>query len=205
MRVGAGRRAGLRFDATHGVTTEALVFLGQLDPEAIGPSLDDATHYEPTPVADFEALLNAVPLAPETTTFVDVGCGMGRPLMLASLRPFRQIVGIEISPALCEVGRANLRAFGKETRACRDVRIVRGDARTARLPRGNLLVFLYNPFRGEVMRHFVARLAVPDAREIVVAYHTPVERADFDASGAFEIVTELGCGLLYRRRAQPAA
>ena len=48
----AGRRAGQRFDAELGVTTEALIFLGELDPEAIGPSLEHATHYEPTPIAE---------------------------------------------------------------------------------------------------------------------------------------------------------
>ncbi|HEV2642314.1 MAG TPA: hypothetical protein VGT98_06390, partial [Candidatus Elarobacter sp.] len=72
----SGRRAGQRFDAEHRVTTEALVFLSELDPDAVGPSLEFATHYEPTPVAQAEALLDASPLAPEQATFVDLGAGM---------------------------------------------------------------------------------------------------------------------------------
>ena len=52
-----GRRVGQRFDADHEITTEATIFLGRLDPEALGESLRYATHYEPTPLHEFEALM----------------------------------------------------------------------------------------------------------------------------------------------------
>jgi hypothetical protein len=94
----SGRRAGQRFDAEHGVTTEALVFLGELDPEAIGPSLEHATHYEPTPVAQANALLDASPLPPERATFVDLGAGMGRIVLLAARRPFHAVIGWRSHP-----------------------------------------------------------------------------------------------------------
>ena len=99
MRI-SGRRAGQRFDADHGVTTEALLFLGDLDPEAIGPSLAHATHYEPTPVGEVRALLTHVTFDVARATFVDLGSGMGRAVMEAATLPFRQAVGVEISPAL---------------------------------------------------------------------------------------------------------
>ena len=200
MHVGRGRRAGLRFDAENGVATEALLFLGQLDPEAIGPSLQDATHYEPTPVADFEALMDAVPIPLSSATFVDLGCGMGRTLLLAARRPFRQIVGVEISPALAEIARDNLEAAGSAGRLCNDIRVVRKDAKDAKLPSGNLVVYLYNPFRGAVMQTVVERLSATSGRDVVVAYHTAEERLIFDGSGAFESVAELACGVVYRRR-----
>jgi len=115
----SGRRAGQRFDADHGVTTEALVFLGELDPEAIGPSLEYATHYEATPVAHAEALLDASPLDPRHTTFVDLGAGMGRVVLLAARRPFRAVIGVEISPALVEIARENLAAMRDPKRVAR--------------------------------------------------------------------------------------
>ena len=59
-----GRRVGQRFDADHEVTTEATIFLGKLDPEALGESLRYATHYEPTPLHD---ALTASPTPGRTT------------------------------------------------------------------------------------------------------------------------------------------
>jgi SAM-dependent methyltransferase len=198
----AGRRAGQRFDAQHRVTTEALVFLGDLDPDEAGASVEFATHYEPTPVADLERLLAASPLRPERATFVDVGSGMGRVVLLASRYPFRQIVGIEISAALHEIARMNLASFTDTARRCRDVRLVRGDAATFAYPRGNLVLYLYNPFRSEVLSTILARITTERApgAELVILYHTPVERRAIEATGAFEVTDDLGFGLVYRLR-----
>lgn len=195
----SGRRAGRRFDADHGVTTEALIFLGELDPDAIGPNLAFATHYEPTPPGDIERLLDALPLAPERTTFVDLGAGMGRVVLAAAARPYRQIVGVEVSAALHAVAQENRAAYRGELR-CRDIRLVRADAASFTLPRGDLALYLYNPFRAEVLGPIVARLAAGRGREVAVAYHTPVERAVFDEHPAFEIAADLGFGLVYRLR-----
>jgi len=196
----AGRRAGQRFDAELRVTTEALVFLGELDPEAIGPAIEFATHYEPTPVAEAEALLAASPLSPETTTFVDVGAGMGRVVMLAARRPFRAVVGVELSPALAEIARENLAAANDPKRVVHDVRVVRADASAWTLPRGDLLLYLYNPFQAPVLERLLTRVGSGPAREVVLLYHTPVERATIDADHRFALVADLGFGLVYRLR-----
>ena len=197
----SGRRAGQRFDAEHRVTTEALVFLGELDPEAIGPSLEFATHYEPTPVAQAEALLDASPLAPERTTFVDLGAGMGRVLLLAARRPFRAVIGVEISPALVEIARENLASVHDPQRVARDVKMVRADAAEYAFPRGDLVIFMYNPFRGPVLDRVLANVrTTAHERDVVLLYHTPVERDTIDATEAFELSTDLGFGLVYRLR-----
>lgn len=199
----AGRRAGQRFDAEHHVTTEALIFLGELDPENVGPGIEFATHYEATPVDDAEHLLDASPLAPERSTFVDVGSGMGRVVMLASRRPFRQIIGVEISPALHEIARANRQRWSDAQAAgvCRDIRLVRADAASFSFPRGDLVVYLYNPFRAEVLEPVLDALLAGPRRDIALLYHTPVERASIDEREAFDCVADLGFGAVFRRRA----
>ncbi|HTJ27855.1 MAG TPA: class I SAM-dependent methyltransferase [Candidatus Limnocylindria bacterium] len=195
----SGRRAGQRFDAEHGVTTEALVFLGELDPDAIGPSLQFATHYEPTPVGEAEKLLEASPIAPERATFVDLGAGMGRLLLLAARRPFRHVIGVEISPALVEIARDNLASSRDERRVARDVRVVRADAAEYRFPRGDLVVYLYNPFEAPILEAVLKNLrASNEQRDVVLLYHTAVERDVIDANGAFTCVQDLGFGLVYR-------
>lgn len=193
-----GRRAGQRFDSEHGVTTEALVFLGELDPEAVGASIEFATHYEASPVADIDRLLDAVPLEPARSTLIDVGAGMGRVVLHAARRPYRQIVGVEISPALLEVAKENRGSYRGEL-ACKDIRLVRADAARFRFPSGDLVVYLYNPFRAEILVPVLGRLA-GRSDEVVIAYHTPVERATIDAHPAFELVSDEAVGLIYRVR-----
>jgi SAM-dependent methyltransferase len=195
----SGRRAGQRFDAAHGVTTEALIFLGDLDPEYVGPGIEFATHYEATPVDDAERLLAASPLAPESATFVDVGCGMGRVVFLASQRPFRQIVGVEISPALHAIACANRAAFAGATIRCRDVRLVRADAAAFAFPPGDLVVYLYNPFRAPVLEPMLDALLAGPEREVVLLYHTPLERASIERRPEFACVADLGFGAIFRR------
>ncbi|HXP93336.1 MAG TPA: methyltransferase domain-containing protein [Candidatus Binatia bacterium] len=180
------------------MTTEALVFLGDLDPGRVGQSVEFATHYEPTPVGDAEALLDAIPRRVEGATFVDIGAGMGRVVFLAARRPFKAVVGIEISPALLQVARDNLARIDDPERLCRDVRLVRADAATYRYPRGALVLYLYNPFRAPVLESVLAR-ASATRRDVVLLYHTPVEREVIERHAGFEIVDDLGFGAVYRR------
>lgn len=198
-------RAGQCFDAAHNVTTEAIIFLGELDPENVGPGIEFATHYEATPVDDAKRLLAASPLAPERTTFVDVGSGMGRVVFLAAQHPFRQIVGIEISPALHEVAKANSDRFPRDLLACSDVRLVRADAAGFTFPRGDLLVYLYNPFRAEVLKQMLENLIAGASREVVILYHTPLECEAIEVRDAFDCIADLGFGRVYRLRRSSGA
>ena len=140
-----------------------------------------------------------MPLAPERSTLVDVGAGLGRVVLHAARRPYRQIVGIELSPALVEVAKDNRAAYRGE-RACRDIRLVRADAATFAFPRGDLVVYLYNPFGAEVLAPMLDRLTADPRRDVVLVYHTPLERAILDAHPAFELIADLGIGLIYRVR-----
>ncbi len=197
----SGRRIGQRFDADNGVVTEALIFLGELDPEHIGAAMEEATHYEPTPLRDFAALLALVPAPYERYTFVDVGAGMGRVLLLASRFPFKQICGIEVSRALCEVARENLERWRKRHAdlQCRDLRVRCEDALHTSLPRGPAVFYLYNPFGEQRLRALAGRIA-QHGEDAYVLYHTPVHRELFDAHRSFEIAGEVACGVVYRKR-----
>jgi predicted RNA methylase len=140
-----------------------------------------------------------VPLAPERATLVDVGAGLGRVVLHAARRPYRQIVGVEISPALVEVAKDNRTAYRGEL-ACRDIRLVRADAASFTFPRGDLVVYLYNPFGAAVLAPMLDRLTADRRRDIALVYHTPVERATVDARPAFELIADLGIGLVYQAR-----
>lgn len=199
---GSGRRAGQRFDAEHGVVTEALIFLGELDPEAIGEAIEDATHYEPTPIAQFDAMLAALPFPPDGATFVDVGAGMGRVVLLASQKAFAMAVGIEVSPALAETARDNLVRWRRAHPdvLCKDLRITCKDALAFHFPPGDLVVYLFNPFGEATLERLLDRIVAGRTGRVAVLYHTPVHRGVLDAYPAFELTADLGFGLVYLAR-----
>lgn len=192
--------AGRRFDRKHNVTTQAVLFLSDLDPEAVGDAGAHATHYQAVPVADFHALIRCVPHeAIVRSSFVDIGAGMGRAVLLASTYPFRSVRGIEISPGLCEVAGENVRDATELRRACSDVAVVHDDARLWNYPTGDVVAFMYNPFDGEgVAAALGALLHRRDAGETWLLYHTPVERILIEHDRRWNIVAETSSGVVYR-------
>ncbi len=198
--MGTQRSAGRRFDHDYGVTTQAILFLTDLDPDAVGDAGAHATHYEPVPVGDFRSLISRVPRdVIANAAFVDVGAGMGRAVLLAAEYPFTQVTGIEVSPGLFEVARDNIARASRGHRRCNDLRIVRADARIWTYPPADLVVFLYNPFDADAMRATLGALVHrrnPGATWLL--YHTPVERKIIDDDPHWVEIAETAAGVVYR-------
>lgn len=195
------RSAGRRFDRDYGVTTQAILFLTDLDPEYVGDAGAHATHYEAVPIADFHALISLLPPeAVAASTFVDVGAGMGRAVILASEYPFKQVVGVEVSPGLFEVAKENLERAERSRRRCRDVRLVRADARSWSYPPGNLVIFMYNPFDSDAMRMALGSiLNRRDPGTTWLLYHTPAERNEIETTPEWLIEAITPSGVIYRK------
>ena len=87
--------------------------------------------------------------------FVDVGCGKGRALIVASFYDFPHLIGVDYSGRLCRQARSNLARCGVAPGRCE---IVRADAATYDFPDGNLFVFLNNPFDAVIIHAVLERL-----------------------------------------------
>jgi len=110
-------------------------------------------------------------------SFVDVGAGKGRALLLASELPFRKIIGVELSKQLARIASQNIAKWKQEHRAPLPIRIVHQDILDFRWPRTPLLVYLYNPFEREMIEHLIERLhwaAKAGSRCVDVLYLNPV-------------------------------
>lgn len=96
----------------------------------------------------------------ENYSFVDLGSGKGRAVMMASLYPFRTVRGIELSYDLVRVARRNLRKWQSADRAaCSDVRVDRGDVLELELPDEPVVLFLFNSFNEKILERLLERLA----------------------------------------------
>ena len=92
-------------------------------------------------------------------TFVDIGCGKGRALLLAAELPFRKVVGVELNEDLSCTARRNVARWSALARPKSKIRVVNSDALELRWPRAPLLVYLYNPFACELVERLTAKLA----------------------------------------------
>lgn len=91
-------------------------------------------------------------------TFIDLGSGKGRTLLMASDYPFRRIVGVELLPALHRLARQNLAQYKSDSQKCFTLESICSDAAVFDFPAGPLLVYLFNPFPEVVLRHVLANL-----------------------------------------------
>jgi SAM-dependent methyltransferase len=129
-------------------------------------------------------VLSKIP-SPEKLAFIDLGCGKGRPLFLASEFPFRSILGVELSPSLARIGQTNAAIMKQRYPERTPVEVIAGDAANYRLPPGDIALFLYNPFGEELMKKVVAEVEAAlasEPRTIYVIYQNPVSGSCFDAS-----------------------
>ena len=116
-------------------------------------------------------------------TFVDLGCGKGRALVVATELGFGAVLGVEFARELVDTAKNNLRTIG-----ARSASIIHGDAAEFQFPNGDLVVFLYNPFGRPVIERVAANLARSDAAKLYVIYQKPVHAAQLDASGLLEFI-----------------
>lgn len=95
----------------------------------------------------------------EDFTFVDVGAGMGRAVLLASELPFKAVVGVELHPGLARIARRNLAVWRGAGRERTPATVVCADAVEFEWPAGPCMAFLFNPFGAVVMRGLLKALA----------------------------------------------
>lgn len=88
-------------------------------------------------------------------TFIDLGAGMGRALLLASEFPFRKVIGVELNPKLARIARRNVASWKARGLAVTPIRVICGDAVEFKIPTGPCVAFMFNPFGAPVMRRLL--------------------------------------------------
>jgi SAM-dependent methyltransferase len=122
----------------------------------------------------FRDVLDHIDIRPGVDVFLDYGCGMGRPVVMAAMQPFRRVIGVELSPSLTAVARLNV-ANARVNLQCSDIELHNIDARQYKVPADVSVVFMCSPFSGSVLRAVLDKVresvaACPRAVRIVYAY-----------------------------------
>lgn len=109
-------------------------------------------------------------------TFIDLGSGKGRTLLMASDYPFHRILGVELLPSLNQIAQQNLEKYNSESQKCFAIESICADASTFDLPPEALVVYLFNPFPESGLRRALANLEnslAEHPRPIYIVYHNP--------------------------------
>jgi SAM-dependent methyltransferase len=194
LSVGSARRAGAYLletavDLKLGTTTRGMVRNERVLTASAGA---DGHVYQPVPVRKFRRILAASTLRPGDTTFLDLGAGRGRALLLAADAGFRRVIGIELDPGLAADARRNLARHAQrrsaEAGSVPTSSVLCHDAADVVLPPGPVLVFVYNSFGPWTLRRVLERIEESvrhDPRLVQLAYHNPVHAEVVEARPAF--------------------
>ena len=133
-------------------------------------------------------------------TFVDFGCGKGRVVHQAAKRPFRRVIGVEISPVLAEIARVGLAERADQHR-CPRVEIVVSDAADFRVPDDFTIGYLFHPFKDATLDAVLRRIVESIDRRprlVRLIYVWPVRGSQDQilATGRFRLLKKQRSGLL---------
>jgi hypothetical protein len=133
--------------------------------------------YQPTEPALFHEMLGSLKIDFGEFTFIDIGSGKGRAMLLASDYPFRKIVGVELFPALDHVARENIRKYESAAQNCFAIEAMCGDASEFSFPAEPLVVYMFNPLPEAALEKMLRNLESSwrkHPRAVYVLYHNPL-------------------------------
>lgn len=151
----------------------------------------DRTWYVSSPWYALPRALHYVGVS-DSDTFIEFGCGKGVVVHQAARRPFRRVIGVEISPVLAEIARTNL-AARRHQHKCRNVEIVVADVAEYSVPDDLTIGYLFHPVANETLDALLQ--GIIDSidrrpRRVRLIYVYPLQSSRVLATGRFRLVKE---------------
>lgn len=123
---------------------------GLVAPRELGHDVNrqpyEAIHYR-----CLDVIMDYFDPSPQLDVLLDYGSGMGRAVIVAAMRPFKRVIGVELSATLNQIALDNI-GRTRSKLVCTDVQIVTIDATQYQVPTEVTCVFLFNPFTGPVLQ-----------------------------------------------------
>ena len=165
------------FDHRNGTNTAKVVPLWKMRVQS--PNKTIAFRYETIDEREVLDALQKLEIDPEQFSFVDLGCGKGRILIIAGRYGFNSITGVEFSSDLAAMARRNLKIVGAHR-----VSVLEGDAADYSFNQRPTVLYLFNPFGLALMKAVLANLRIAKPHPLYIVYVNPVcadlfDRCDF--------------------------
>src|SRR5580704_2793244 len=150
--------------------------------------------YQPTEPALFHEMLESlIQASPKIDfrefTFIDIGSGKGRALLMAADYPFRRVLGIELLPALHRVAQENIKKYKSDSQQCFAIDCLLGDASEFGFPLEPTVLYLFDPLPESGLARMISNLEHSlreHRRPMFVLYHNPLLEHVLARSTAFK-------------------
>jgi SAM-dependent methyltransferase len=150
--------------------------------------------YQPTEPALFREMVASLTQANPNInlhefTFIDIGSGKGRVLLMAADYPFRRILGVELMPDLHRVAKENIGKYKSDSQQCFAVECFLGDASEFIFPTEPTVLYLFNPLPESGLAKMISNLEQSlreHPRPVFVLYHNPLLERVLTQSGTLQ-------------------
>jgi hypothetical protein len=163
------------FDTRYGIDTCRWSQLDELT--VAGHNKERGTSYQPTRVMLLRKLFKAIKLMiPSDGVLVDLGCGKGRVLFVASEFNFREVRGVEFAHELYEIAVKNSTIYKAKSGVGIKYRLIESDVSNYAIDKEENVFFMNNPFDTVVLSKVLCNIAASlqiQPRRIWIIYHHP--------------------------------
>lgn len=180
-----------RFDRYYGTDTNQKLPIKEYNISS--PNLEHACWYEAITKKFFTKMIRQMSIDFKKFVFIDLGSGKGKSLMFAADYPFRKIVGVEFSSELHQTARNNINLFAAKEDIHNKFQLFCMDAELYDFPPENIVLFLYNPFQGKVMKSVVKKIEQflsSGQYKVFILYRNPKCTEMFENNDFLKIVKE---------------
>jgi SAM-dependent methyltransferase len=163
------------FDKKYGTETQTEIELNYLTINSV--NIKNGERYQATKVIFLKKLLNHIkPIIPDSPVLVDLGCGKGRVLLVASEFGFREVRGVEFAHELCVTAKDNIVTYKTRKKTDTVFRVIESDAALYKILKDENVFFIFNSFDDLIMTQVLQNIATSiqeNMRKVIIIYHNP--------------------------------
>lgn len=176
------------YDYYHRVDTTAYLNCNMMG--VYKSSIKSANRYEGSNYRIFHKVFEKLNRDWSKYTFVDLGAGKGRCMMMASKYNFKKIIGIEFSQKLADICSNNIAKFCNQNVNLLKFEVLNIDVLEYDFAQSPALYYMYNPFDGVVLREVLNKMISlrPHNSQDLIVYLNPVRSFHLELLGFKKIL-----------------
>jgi SAM-dependent methyltransferase len=176
----------IKGEKKYGINTTGADELRSLEEKGI--DIDHSAIYMPVSYDVLDDIFKQLKIK-DSSHFLDIGCGKGRAICVASHKGFNKVTGLELSKELCIAAEENLSITRKRFPALQ-YKVINNDAFYFEIPNDVDHIFMFNPFDDVIMDAVAENILESfeiNPRTITLVYANPVYKQELLNVGFKEI------------------